>query len=72
MMELISRAFLVAVVVLAGVLLFSPYEAFLEGFIALVIVVAVVVGFLMYPRKEVLRADYHTINSPRPKPSFRT
>jgi hypothetical protein len=53
MTELISRALLVAVVVLAWVLLFSPYEAFLEGFIALVIVVAVVVGFLMYPRKEV-------------------
>src|SRR5271165_1399437 len=53
MLELIFRALLVAVLVLAGVLLFSPYEAFLEGFIALVIVVAVVVGFLMYPRREV-------------------
>jgi hypothetical protein len=53
MTELISRALLVAVVVFAGVLLFSPYEAFLEGFIALVIVAAVVVGFLMYPRREV-------------------
>ena len=51
MTELVSRALLVAVVVLAGVLLFSPYEAFLEGLIALVIVTAVVVGFLMYPRK---------------------
>lgn len=53
MTELISRALIVAVVVLAGVLLFSPYEAFLEGFITLVIVVAVIVGFLMYPRREV-------------------
>jgi len=52
-MELISRALLLAVVVLAGVLLFTPHEAFLEGAIALVIVVAVVVGFLMYPRREV-------------------
>jgi hypothetical protein len=52
-MELISRALLLGVVVLAGVILFSPYEAFLEGFIALAIVVAVVLGFLMYPRREV-------------------
>ncbi len=52
-MELISRALLLGVVVIAGVLLFSPYEAFLEGLIALVIVAAVVVGFLMYPRREV-------------------
>lgn len=52
-MELISRALLLGVVVLAGVLLFSPYEAFLEGFIAFAMVAAVVVGFLMYPRREV-------------------
>lgn len=52
-MELISRALLLGVVVLAGVLLFSQYEAFLEGFIALAIVAAVVAGFLMYPRREV-------------------
>lgn len=53
MWDLIFRALIAAVVVLAGVLLFSPYEAFLEGFVALLIVVAVVVGFLMYPRREV-------------------
>jgi hypothetical protein len=52
-MELISRALLLGLVVLAAVLLFSPYEAFLEGSIAFVIVAAVVVGFLMYPRTEV-------------------
>ncbi len=52
-MELISRALLLGVVILAGILLFSPYEAFLEGFIAFVIVAAVAVGFLMYPRTEV-------------------
>src|SRR5260370_42550764 len=52
-MELISKALFLGVVVLAGLLLFSPYEAFLEGFIAFVIVAAVVVGFLMYPRTEV-------------------
>ena len=53
MLELIFRALIVAVVVLAAVLLFTPVEPFLEGFIALVIVVAVVVGFFMYPRREV-------------------
>lgn len=53
MMELIFRALLLRVAVLAAVLLFTPYEAFLEGFIALAIVAAVVVGFLMYPRREV-------------------
>jgi hypothetical protein len=52
-MELISRALLLGVVVFAGVLLFSPYEAFLEGFVAFVILAAVVVSFLMYPRREV-------------------
>jgi uncharacterized membrane-anchored protein len=53
MLELIFRALIVVVVVLAGVLLFSPYEAVLEGFVALLIVAAVVVGFLMYPRRDV-------------------
>jgi hypothetical protein len=52
-MELISKALLLGVVVLAGALLFGPYEAFLEGFIAFVIVAVVAVGFLMYPRTEV-------------------
>ena len=39
---------------LAGVLLFTPYEAVLEGVIAGVMVTAVLVGFLMHPRREVL------------------
>jgi hypothetical protein len=52
-MELISRAVLLGIVVLAGVLLFTPFEAFLEGLIAFAIVTACVVGFLMYPRREV-------------------
>ena len=52
-MELISRALLVAVIVLAGVLLFTPYEAVLEGVIAVVMVTAVLAGFLMHPRREV-------------------
>jgi hypothetical protein len=44
---------LVVVVVLAGALLFTPYEAFLEGAIAVVMVTAVLAGFLMHPRREV-------------------
>ena len=52
-MELISKALLLGAFVLAMVLLFGPYEAFLEGFIAFLVVASVVVGFLMYPRTEV-------------------
>jgi hypothetical protein len=52
-MELTSRAILAAAAILAGALLFTPYEAFLEGAIALLIIAAAVVGFLMYPRREV-------------------
>jgi hypothetical protein len=52
-MEIISRAVLLFVVVLAGILLFTPYEAFLEGTIAFLMVAATVVGFLMHPRREV-------------------
>ncbi|HKV05529.1 MAG TPA: hypothetical protein VJO53_10535 [Candidatus Acidoferrales bacterium] len=52
-MDLISKVILLGVVVLAGVLLFTPYEAFLEGLIALGIVAAAIVGFLMHPRREV-------------------
>ena len=46
-------AVLVVVVVLAGALLFTPYEAFLEGVIAIVMVTAALAGFLMHPRREV-------------------
>jgi hypothetical protein len=52
-MDLISRAVLLGVVIFAGVLLFTPYEAFLEGVIAFLIVAAAVLGFLMHPRREV-------------------
>jgi len=52
-MELISRAVLLVVFFLALVLLLSPYEAWLEGAVALVIVGTVVVGFSMHPRKEI-------------------
>jgi hypothetical protein len=52
-MEIISRAVLIGVVILAGVFLFTPFEACLEGAIAFVMVAAVVVGFLMHPRRDV-------------------
>lgn len=52
-MEMIYRILLLGVAALAAVLLFSPYEAFLEGAIAFVIFAAVVVGFLISPRREV-------------------
>jgi hypothetical protein len=43
---------LAVIVILAGTLLFTPYEAVLEGFIAFVMVTAVATGFLMHPRRE--------------------
>jgi len=44
---------LAVVVGLAGVLLFTPYEAALEGMIAVVLVTAILAGFLIHPRKDV-------------------
>jgi hypothetical protein len=52
-MEEISRILLIGVAILAGILLFTPYESVLEGVVALVIVAAVVLGFFLHPRKEV-------------------
>ncbi len=52
-MDFLSRAAIFCVLVLAATLLFSPYEALLEGLIALAIFTATVVGFLMHPRREV-------------------
>ena len=50
----ITLVLVIAIVAgLAGILLFTPYEAFLEGAIALAIIVAAAVGFLMHPRREV-------------------
>ena len=51
-MEEILRILLVGVAMLAAVLLFTPYESVLEGVVALAIVTAVVLGFLLHPRKE--------------------
>lgn len=52
-MEGISRILLVGVGMLAALLLFTPYESVLEGVVTLAIVAAVVLGFLLHPRKEV-------------------
>lgn len=51
--ELITGIVLFAVVILAGVLLFTPYEAFIEGFVAFLMIGFVIAGFLMHPRREV-------------------
>lgn len=48
-----SWPFLIAIAILAGVFLLTPYEAFVEGGIAFVIVVAAVTGFLMPPQRDV-------------------
>jgi hypothetical protein len=52
-MESAAWPVLAVVMVLAGVLLFTPYEAVLEGVIAVVMVTAVLAGFLMHPRRDV-------------------
>jgi hypothetical protein len=52
-MDPIGRAVLLCAVVLAGALLLTPYEAFLEGVIAFAIIAAAVAGFSMHPRKDV-------------------
>jgi hypothetical protein len=51
--EEIWRVLLLGVAILASVLLFTPYESVLEGVVALAIVAAVVLGFLLHPRREV-------------------
>jgi hypothetical protein len=52
-MEDISKVLLLGIAMLAAVLLFTPHEAFFEGVIAIIFVAAVVLGFLLHPRKEV-------------------
>jgi hypothetical protein len=52
-MELIRRTALLILVVVAAALLFTPYEALLEGIVAAVIVAGAVVGFAMYPNRDV-------------------
>jgi hypothetical protein len=48
-----SRPVIYVVALFAAALLFTPYEAFLEGVIAFAIVAAVIVGFLIYPLREI-------------------
>lgn len=67
-MELELSFVLVTVVAIAAeVLLFTPYEAFVEGAIALAIVGAALVGFLMHPRREVyyVRTSVRLIDADR-------
>lgn len=66
-MEIISKAVLLFVLVLAGLLLFTPFEAFLEGAIAFVMVAATLAGFLMHPRREVfyVRTSVRLIDADR-------
>lgn len=52
-MELIWRTVLLGAWIVAGVLLFTPGEAVLEGVLAIILVGAVFLGFLLHPRKEV-------------------
>ncbi|PYU25267.1 MAG: hypothetical protein DMG30_05915 [Acidobacteria bacterium] len=53
-MELSRFAVVISAIAgLAALLLFTPYEAYLEGILALGIVTGAVVGFLMHPRREV-------------------
>jgi hypothetical protein len=52
-MEVITKIVLVGAILLAGGLLFTPYEAVLEGIIAILFIAAVVLGFLLHPRKAV-------------------
>ena len=67
-MELMFRPTILLVAILAGILLFTPYEAFLEGIIAVAIVMAAVAGSLMHPRREVY---YVQISMPSTDPSRR-
>ena len=52
-MDLISKVLLLGVALLAALLLFTPYESFLEGVVAGGMVLVVLVGFLIYPCREV-------------------
>jgi len=53
-MELSTIRIVVFVIVgLAALFLFTPYEAYLEGFLAIGIIAAAVAGSVMHPRREV-------------------
>jgi hypothetical protein len=71
--ELIPGLALLGVAMLAALLLFTPYEAFLEGVIALAIFAAALAGFLMHPRREVfyVRTSVQSIDQRRHRVSER-
>jgi len=71
--ELIPGLALLGVAMLAALLLFTPYEAFLEGVIALAIFAAALAGFLMHPRREVfyVRTSVQLIDQRRHRVSER-
>jgi len=52
-MKEISRILLLGLALLAALFLTTPYEPVLEVVVAVAFVAAVVLGFLLYPRKEV-------------------
>jgi hypothetical protein len=52
-MKEISRILLLGLAMLAAIFLATPYEPVLEVVVALAFVAAVVLGFVLYPRKEV-------------------
>ncbi len=52
-MEDIWKLVIAVVWITAGVLLLTPYEAILETILAVLILLAVVVGFLLHPRRNV-------------------
>jgi hypothetical protein len=49
----IARVLLLGVLILAAAFLFTPYEAILEGILAIILVAAVVLGFTLYPLRDV-------------------
>ncbi len=52
-MELIWRTVLLGAWIVAGAITFYSGEAVLEGVLAIILVGAVLLGFLLHPRKEV-------------------
>ena len=52
-MDLIYKGVILGVFILAGVLLFTPYEALFEEVIAVVMFAAVGAGFLLHPRRDI-------------------
>jgi len=66
-MELISRVLILGLVILAAVLLFTPYEAVLEVILAVAIVAAVGFGFMLRSRRDIfyVRTSVRLIDADR-------